>query len=260
MSVANHQFYKILRRNEAPLFITQRTLAQFKMLYRQGFLKSRLKTLQSLLNNSKAINISSLNTQFGAIGVTQILEHKNHDWYFIMGREDNDWEETILGIERRNGSNAYREWNLIFEMADGVEKITDIILKQPSLSLPPQKNGGKEKENGEDDEGDEDYSSLIFFHDAMVRIDSHAIERFVQRSPEFKINNGIKNPIKKLKKIFLGSVPDNSITSTHRVRRFLSNKFIEAEYWRNDTWRFVVLKKDPQYPERKLLKTVERIF
>ncbi len=123
-----------------------------------------------------------------------------------------------------------------------------------------QKNDGEEKENAKRGGGDEDHSRLILFHDALVRIDPHAIERFIQRSPEFETNNSIKNPIKKLKNLFRCAVPDNSITSTHRIRRFLSNHFGEAEYWRNATWRFVVLKKDPQCPERRLLKTVERIF
>ena len=85
-----------------------------------------------------------------------------------------------------------------------------------------------------------------------LKVTVHALDRFVERWDQIE-PIPLHNPLRTIKKI-LSHAEKEKLEPVSQVKRLLNNDCIEAEYWINSGWRFVIIGDD----DERCLVTIER--
>lgn len=270
MSAADEKNRTILEHGKNQLIVDNKIFSRLRMF---GFSDNLEHTIQKLIDQSIAIFTRSLrDTPIPeTLRVTKVLRHPK-GWHFVIAQNGTSIE-TLVGFENHKIS-VPPEWEFIYEKIKekGGEKLADVIQKshpppapappnhappKPTTCITPQKQENEQHEKENVYESDENDTLVMHANGEKIEIDEHAVVRFIQRTPDFTKNGMMPDPIKKLKELFSFAAPEK-LNDVHRVRRIISHGFREAEYWRFDTWRFVV--EINPHNKKKLLKTVERAY
>ena len=84
-----------------------------------------------------------------------------------------------------------------------------------------------------------------------VQFTNHALDRLVERMAP----RTVKDPEKTARKLLAGSVEEGAIDSVSRVKRLINNDFVDARYFVNSGWRFVLKPGDGEF----IVLTIERV-
>ena len=96
--------------------------------------------------------------------------------------------------------------------------------------------------------------TVVDFLGKPLTVSDHAVKRFAERWRFFSPVDPLPiNFLKTLTKL-LHNAKLEDMNARGRLKRLLNNRCIQAEYWINSGWRFVIVQKNGQ----KELTTVER--